>query len=70
MLGLAGDHEGAIKLAEEALRELAELTEMYHVFGSNLEFQGGDYGNAILSRWPIVEHKNHALPSLDEGEPP
>ncbi len=29
---------------------------MQHVFGKNIDFQGGEYGNAILSRFPIVEH--------------
>jgi endonuclease/exonuclease/phosphatase family metal-dependent hydrolase len=37
-------------------RELAELTGMQHVFGKNIDFQGGEYGNAILSRFPIQEH--------------
>ena len=49
--------------------ELARLTGMQVVFGGNFRFQGGDYGNAVLSRLPIKGHKNHALPSLDNGEP-
>ena len=49
--------------------ELARLTGMQVVFGGNLKFQGGDYGNAILSRFPIVASKNHPLPNLTEGEP-
>jgi endonuclease/exonuclease/phosphatase family metal-dependent hydrolase len=49
--------------------ELARLTGMQVVFGGNLRFQGGDYGNAVLTRLPIKAHTNHALPSLDEGEP-
>ncbi len=38
-------------------QELGELTGMQHVFGKNIDLQGGDYGNAILSRFPIVEHR-------------
>lgn len=48
--------------------ELARLTGMRVAFGGNIELQGGDYGNAVLSRLPIVAHENHRLPLLDEGE--
>ena len=48
--------------------ELARLTRMNHVFGANIAFQGGQYGNAILSRFPITEHRNHLLPNVDAGE--
>jgi len=48
--------------------ELARLTRMNHVFGANIAFQGGQYGNAILSRYPITEHRNHLLPNVDAGE--
>ena len=49
--------------------ELARLTEMRVVFGGNLRLQGGDYGNAVLSRLPIKRHRNHPLPPRDDGEP-
>lgn len=48
--------------------ELAKLTKMRVVFGANIELQGGHYGNAILSRFPIVRHKNHLLPNIDGSE--
>ena len=48
--------------------ELARLTKMKSVFGANINFQGGRYGNAILSRFPITRHKNHYLPNVDMGE--
>jgi endonuclease/exonuclease/phosphatase family metal-dependent hydrolase len=48
--------------------ELARLTKMKSVFGPNIAFQGGNYGNAILSRFPIARHKNHHLPNVDSGE--
>jgi endonuclease/exonuclease/phosphatase family metal-dependent hydrolase len=37
-------------------------------FGPNIPFQGGKYGNAVLSRWPILRQQNHLLPRLNEGE--
>jgi len=49
--------------------ELARLTKMNAAFGGNLRYQGGDYGNMVLSRFPIKQQRNHKLPSFDEGEP-
>jgi endonuclease/exonuclease/phosphatase family metal-dependent hydrolase len=48
--------------------ELARLTRMHVAFGANIELQGGEYGNAVLSRFPIVRHANHHLPNVDDGE--
>lgn len=48
--------------------ELGRLTDMEVVFGGNIELQGGQYGNAVLSRLPIVRHKNHLLPVVDRSE--
>lgn len=48
--------------------ELGRLTGMEVVFGGNIRFQGGDYGNAVLSRLPIRSHQNWLLPRFDEGE--
>ena len=48
--------------------ELARLTNLNVVFGGNIRHQGGDYGNAVLSRLPIKQHKNHQLPRFDDGE--
>src|SRR5688572_23457574 len=43
-------------------KEIGRLTGMHYVFGKAIEYQGGEYGQAILSRWPISSHKVHALP--------
>jgi endonuclease/exonuclease/phosphatase family metal-dependent hydrolase len=43
--------------------ELARLTGLQAVFGDNIPYQGGRYGNAVLSRLPILRHENHRLPS-------
>ncbi len=48
--------------------ELAKLTQMHVVFGDNIPLQGGQYGNAVLSRFPIRASQNHKLPNLDKGE--
>lgn len=46
----------------------AKLLEMHVAFGGNIDLQGGKYGNAVLSRFPIVAHKNHLLPNTGGGE--
>ncbi len=48
--------------------ELARLTDMHVLFEPNIAFQGGQYGNAVLSRRKAVRHVNHRLPSLTVGE--
>ena len=48
--------------------ELARLTGMQVVFGGNIKLQGGDYGNAVLSKLPIKKQQNHALPNVAAGE--
>lgn len=48
--------------------ELARLTGMHVAFGRNIPLEGGEYGNAVLSRLPIKSHKNHPLPALGPGE--
>ena len=41
---------------------LASLTGYHAAFGSSLDYQGGEYGIAILSRWPIVRDTMVSLP--------
>jgi endonuclease/exonuclease/phosphatase family metal-dependent hydrolase len=45
---------------------LGDLTEMEHSFGPFMEYQGGEYGMAALSRWPIIMSVNHKLPPGEE----
>jgi endonuclease/exonuclease/phosphatase family metal-dependent hydrolase len=48
--------------------ELAALTGLSPAFHRNIEYQGGEYGNATLSRWPILSVTNHHYAMLREGE--
>lgn len=43
---------------QDIAARLAELTNMQHVFGKNIDLNGGEYGNALLSRFPILEHQH------------
>ena len=47
---------------------LAEQTGMQVAFGKNIDFQGGDYGNAVLTRLPILRGHNHHYRMLRAGE--
>jgi endonuclease/exonuclease/phosphatase family metal-dependent hydrolase len=38
---------------EDHLDQLAKLTGMNPAFAKSLDFQGGEYGIGVLSRWPI-----------------
>lgn len=48
--------------------ELAALTGMHAFFERNITYQGGDYGNAILTRLPVVKEENIHLRMIREGE--
>ena len=54
-----------IDLDESA--ELAKLTGMNPYFSKSRDYDGGDYGIAILSRFPILHAENLPLP-LEGGE--
>jgi len=42
--------------------ELGRLLKMEHAFGKFMDYQGGEYGMAVLSRLPIERMKRHVLP--------
>ncbi len=46
----------------DEIKELARLTGMDYAFAHNLDYQGGQYGVAILSRYPIlaIDHRRYA----------
>lgn len=48
-------------------RELGKLTGMYVFFSKTLNYQDGAYGDAILSRFPILEHESIPLPMPDKS---
>ncbi|WP_298740313.1 endonuclease/exonuclease/phosphatase family protein [uncultured Chitinophaga sp.] len=50
---------------------LAAKTGMHAYFTKSIPYDGGEYGIAVLSRYPILEGKGYALPSASgsKGEP-
>lgn len=48
--------------------ELARLTGLSGVFSNNFHLQGGEYGNALLTRFPVARWRNHHYQMLRQGE--
>lgn len=51
--------------------KLAQLTDMHFIFSKSMDYDGGAYGNAVLSRFPIIDSVAYHLPVDPEigGEP-
>lgn len=47
---------------------LAKMLNMHYAYGAVKHYRPGSYGNAILSRYPIVNYKNHILPPGEGDE--
>lgn len=52
----------------DQVRVLADLTRLHSAFGKTLDYQGGDYGIAIFSRWPISSDTLLRLPVVPPQE--
>lgn len=49
-------------------KELAKLTGMYYYFAKAIDRSDGDYGVAVLSRFPIIEGKGYRLPISEDSK--
>jgi endonuclease/exonuclease/phosphatase family metal-dependent hydrolase len=45
--------------------ELGKLTGMSFFFSKSIDYEGGEYGEAVLSRFPILAKKSYPLPMPD-----
>lgn len=52
----------------DQLAELARLTNMQPYFGKAIDFQGGEYGVAALSKLPVAVYKTMQLPVSENRE--
>ncbi|HZK35159.1 MAG TPA: endonuclease/exonuclease/phosphatase family protein [Bacillota bacterium] len=48
----------------DQIKKIAAELDYHFFYGSNLNILGARYGNAILSKFPIITAKNHRLPKL------
>ena len=53
---------------KDEIVELAKMTQMEFAFAPNLDYQGGKYGVAILSRWPIKNTVHRMFENKRESE--
>ena len=53
---------------KDEIAELAQLTGMNYAFAHNLDYQGGQYGVAILSRFPIKQTDHRKYENRREAE--
>lgn len=53
----------------DLVTELGKLTGMAALFGRAMPYDGGEYGEGILSRYSFVTTKNHPLPYSPGHEP-
>ncbi len=49
--------------------ELGWRTKLAPLFGKAMPYSGGEYGEAVLSRWSFISSQNIALPYLTGKEP-
>jgi endonuclease/exonuclease/phosphatase family metal-dependent hydrolase len=70
IVGLQEVDRGVERTARrDLLKEIADLAGMHFAFGKNLDHQGGDYGNALLTSRPILSVGNRLLSNTDGSEP-
>ena len=43
----------------DLIAELETLTDMNGIFGKAMDYDDGEYGEGILSRYPLIEIKNN-----------
>jgi len=54
---------------QDQIKLLAEMTGYpYYKFTKAIDYQGGGYGHAILSRYPIVSYDATAIPAFKSGQ--
>lgn len=52
----------------DIITTLADLTGMTYAFGKTIDLQRGEYGNAFLTRYPIIEERNFLYRMIRRGE--
>ena len=63
------DNKTARSKGVDQAAELGRLTGMHAAFGKAMDLQGGQYGEAVLSRFPLAKIENHPLPHTAGREP-
>jgi len=53
----------------DLVSELGQRTGLVPLFGRAMSFDGGEYGEGILSRYSFIATRNHPLPAQEGKEP-
>jgi len=53
----------------DQLGEIARRTSFHSEFGKTMDYDGGAYGVAVLSRWPVASARTLPLPGAPDREP-
>ncbi|MEM7379586.1 MAG: endonuclease/exonuclease/phosphatase family protein [Bacteroidota bacterium] len=56
-------------LGYDLATELGQRTKMAPLFGKAMPYDGGEYGEGVLSKYSFLSTKNHALPAREGKEP-
>lgn len=51
---------------KDQIKHLSEELGMNYAFGKSINLLNGEYGNGLLSRYPIIEYMTYDLPSYSE----
>lgn len=52
---------------QDQIEYLANKLSMYYVYGKSINILNGQYGNAVLSKYPIENYRFEQLPSIGEN---
>jgi endonuclease/exonuclease/phosphatase family metal-dependent hydrolase len=52
----------------DMITKLADITGMTYAFGKTIDYQGGDFGNAFLTRFPIFEERSVLFKKSPDAE--
>ncbi len=56
-------------LGYDLATELGQRTKMAPLFGKAMPYDGGEYGEGVLSKYSFLSSKTHALPAREGKEP-
>ena len=51
---------------QDQIKQLSVNTDMNYAYGKSINVLNGEYGNGLLSKYPIEEYKVYDMPSFDE----
>ncbi|MEW6228864.1 MAG: alkaline phosphatase, partial [Bacillota bacterium] len=70
IVGLCEVDQGTKRSGQvDQARYIAERLGYSYVYGPNYMYGGGAFGNALISRYPVVSSRNHPLPNIHLNEP-